>query len=78
MTRRPVSPAVAAALLGLGVSPHGIGPIARVRPARVIRTGAEAPRLTDLERAPTVSITYTRDDDTAAWYADLRAAQAVR
>ncbi len=76
MTRRAVSPAVAAALLGVGVSPHGIGPIARVRPARIIRT--EAPRLTDLERAPTVAITYTRDDESSAWYAEHRAKQAVR
>lgn len=78
MTRRPVSPAVAAALLFVVAAPHNIGPIARVRPARVIRTGEE-PRVTTRERAVTTPIRYTWDEERDAWYAELRAKQqAVR
>jgi len=59
--------------------PHAIGaallapvmPARPVRPALVVRCG----------RAPTkvtLPIRYTEDQGTAAWYAELRAAQAVR
>lgn len=43
-----------------------------VRPALVIKLGGRTPT------KATLPITYAQDHETAAWYAELRAAQAVR
>lgn len=58
----PVSPAVAAALIGV-----------RVGRALVLRFP-----LARADRTATAAIKYTRDAATSAWYAELRAKQAVR
>lgn len=55
-----------------------VNPASRVRPARIIRTGILDLARANTERAVTQRIVYTRDDEAAAWYAELRAAQAVR
>lgn len=57
--------------LHLPAEPIALSSARRVRPARIIRTG-------ERERAATVRIAYTQDDIASAWYAELRAKQAVR
>lgn len=63
---RPLSHALRAALLAPTM------PARLVRPALVVRCGARALTKT------TLPITYTPDDTERAWYAELRAKQAVR
>lgn len=66
---QPVSPAVAAALLFVGVSPLRIGEIRRPRPALVIRC---APPVDPSRRTTTPLEHFDAEAAATAWIAELR------